>query len=268
MKIPTLAATVALALATGPAHALVEIWDGCCGTHLVADLSATASISQNLDELSGLSGHYFAGAATDLAAGTVGGSITAFRSDSGGITGPLEVHTYSQVGDVLTFSGPAPVVVEFTYRVSGSFGLLDLGGLYANSTFYAGTTRYFNILWGGGIAEPTALYNSNAELSNVSMDPLGLTGTMHIRTLVTPDVPISVGAILELKAVPARQEWAHVNFGHTGRIAVNLPEGYSFTSASGLFLTAPPVPEPPVWALWLAAAAACAAARRTRAAAR
>ncbi|MBL8350249.1 MAG: PEP-CTERM sorting domain-containing protein, partial [Burkholderiaceae bacterium] len=102
---------------------------------------------------------------------------------------------------------------------------------------------YFNIVWGGGSAEPTALYNSNATLTGVSMAPLALAGTMHIRTTVVPGVPLAVGAILELEAHPTRQQWATVNFGHTGRIAFELPDGYSFTSRSGRFLTSA-VPEP------------------------
>ncbi|MBL8351930.1 MAG: hypothetical protein JNL87_16655, partial [Burkholderiaceae bacterium] len=142
-------ALAAATLAATPAQALVQIWDGCCGNHLLSDPSPSAVIFQEMDDsrLSGLSGNYRASAGADLAAGTVSGFIEAFRSDRN-VSGPLEVHTWSQTGDSITFEGPAPVEIHFSYHVTGRFELLDLGGLYARNTFYAGSSRYFNIVWG------------------------------------------------------------------------------------------------------------------------
>src|SRR5262245_56253426 len=95
-------------LAGAPAHALVQVWDGG-GSHLVKDANPTATVFGEEDEFEGhLTGHYMASAGSNMAAGTVSGWIDSARTDLRSF-GPLQVHTWADVGDAVTFYGSAPV---------------------------------------------------------------------------------------------------------------------------------------------------------------
>lgn len=54
------------------------------------------------------------------------------------------------------------------------------------------------------------------------------------------------------------------DFSNTASLSLDLPEGVTFTSASGLFLTAAAVPEPATWSLLIGGFGACGATLRQR----
>lgn len=59
-------------------------------------------------------------------------------------------------------------------------------------------------------------------------------------------MPFNVEAFLGVSAETAFNDVAQANFGHTAVLSFDVPEGWTFTSSSGDFLSAPAtlVPEP------------------------
>lgn len=79
---------------------------------------------------------------------------------------------------------------------------------------------------------------------------------------LVPNRPYDIDAVMRATVLGARDSQLHVDAGHTARLSAVLPAGYSFSSASGGFLTAVPIPA----AGWLFASAlgGLAALRRAR----
>jgi hypothetical protein len=104
----------------------------------------------------------------------------------------------------------------------------------------------------------------------VSYDPLsGLVAAHGLTMLAIPNGISSLGFDFELKFQCYGSD-ANCDFGHTGRVAFGaLPNGLSYTSASGVFLQgfggAGGVPEPASWAMMLAGFGLTGAAMRRRA---
>ena len=69
---------------------------------------------------------------------------------------------------------------------------------------------------------------------------------------VQPGVPVDVAAQLLLQVTAGANSQVNVNFGNTAQLWLQVPAGVAYTSASGRFMTAAPVPEPRTLALWLA----------------
>lgn len=81
-----------------------------------------------------------------------------------------------------------------------------------------------------------------------------MSAILTVRHFVLPGVPVNVEAFLGVSAEAAFNDVAQANFGHTAVLSFDVPEGWTFTSSSGDFLSAPAilVPEPSALGLMLA----------------
>ena len=176
------------------------------------------------------------------------------------------IATDAYLRDTITVSGPwsAPSItailsMDVTGSVTGSVpgGEFHIGSIWSS--------------YGGGIGAALSLQGDGsggfAAVPNVS----GLGGVVGYGSITTYslasneisyrlEIPITLTSSAAsfyfqslVRAYPYGGP-ATVDFGHTGQMDLLLPEGYAFTSASGVFLADAPSPVPLPAAGWLMAA--------------
>lgn len=208
-------------------------------------------------------GHHATGTATataDLAGGVLRSSTGSTQDVPYQEVGPVSAHvqTTSLMQDYVTFAVAsaqgADVVVSA--HLDGSYALND--PYYGNGSAqmvvsFGGSFTYYS---GENSAGSTTGYHgavlgdfTSYSFSNETDTGFDFTGTLH----VTDGERVRTTTALYLDC-----PFSTCSFGNTARIGLTVPTGVSFTSDSGVFLTAAnpapvaAVPEPGTWALMLA----------------
>jgi hypothetical protein len=156
------------------------------------------------------------------------------------------------IEDVLMFMGTEPFEVEFSISLFGRFD--NTGGPSGHSANLSlqlnnGFTHRITASWTPTTTSSPVFYGSTGSSSTVTITfptganriPSNVNGSIRVRTVVTPGVPFPVEASLGVISSPAPNSATNVLFDQTAILALSVPEGTSYTSQSGSFLS---VPEP------------------------
>jgi hypothetical protein len=154
---------------------------------------------------------------------------------------------YGQVFDTLTFFGSRTAEVEFTMNVNGGFfnagaisqfeaeANLMIGGLAESALFVEWQSTPGSLVRYGRYGDVPFVGQSN--------EPEHIQATLRVRGLITPGTTVSVSSTVYLRTRPGYAgAIAHSLFDHTAQLSMTLPEGWTYTSESGTFLTEPIVP--------------------------
>ncbi len=164
--------------------------------------------------------------------------------------------------DTLTFAGPGPSVsvtlqmhLDGNYSITGAAGLADIDsdiymvlGQDVNNQAALGLNRYYSSGYGNNPPQNTLtsqLLGNYAPASTVSTTTNTADGWLVMTVNVPTHEPVGLHMGLDIvyrQLAPTVA--AAADFQHTAQAYMSLPTGYSYTSASGVFLTAAPVPEP------------------------
>jgi hypothetical protein len=178
-------------------------------------------------------------AAADLASGSV---RAAASGSSTIVNGPFGVGgTLAQLNDTLTFTilgaGPTTVTditVNYTLDGTDSVGPIALYNQTDSLFFGAALTEFYSDT---AQSWTSANFISSGPNNGVFQGVYALVGS----TVVVP---------LTLSLVVDCEDGCTADFSHTGLLGLSLPSNVSFTSASGVFLTAS-APEPSSWVMML-----------------
>lgn len=211
-------------------------------------------------------------ASADDRRGRIGASAQLWvNGDNGGNWVP-QVSAGGRLDDTLTFFGPEPAIVTLTLSLFGSMSDAGIGATsrlaaYGYLTFGWLDHASIGVEWFSN--EDTVRLSTSGDVDKLIDDPWRVAGTMTVSGLVNPgdtiDVVAEMGVHLWRTGSYGQPQ---ANFGHTAWLSIDLPDGMSYTSASGGFLNEvqrQAVPEPASWALGLAGLAAAAWRRRRQA---
>jgi hypothetical protein len=264
MKLLLSTLSLAAAMATAPAaqaSAFAEVWNGG-GSDLVVDSvpAGRASVSDTVTRqfpFTGDNWYYHASAYADGDRGTLGGQVTAGTLLAQALRPPI-VHTYADLIDSVMFHGSGTALVDLTYTVNGSFESVGPAYFQADAMVALGSSSSdLAWRWLNSGSQPFASRSGNALVTELNNDPASLHATIHLPLEVTAGVWYDIYALLQLEMTPSHHDLAQMQFGHTARLGLELPDGWSFTSESGRLMTIDDedvgaLPEPPVLALLLA----------------
>ena len=196
---------------------------------------------------------WVAGASADLRRGSVGVEIQADRVGNPASTQGDTVWALGELNETLTFTGSRPGVVDFALGISGSFQSIDGSAFRADGFLFAGgLSGQLDFHWVNNLSSPHVSVFASPGTTGIRSDPTGLFGTLHLLRLVQPGETLALQLRMELRVGPGAYDHAVANFGHTAQLGITLPEGMSFTSASGDFMVdAPPLPVPEPASAWL-----------------
>lgn len=189
----------------------------------------------------------------DLASGTLGGSSSGDYARGG--------YTRAIFNDRLTFNvaGASPTTVthiEVSFSIDGSMTYSDVP--------FSGVTVQSDLRFGDGFA--TLVYGSGGAqlpgqggwVSGAWSAPadgglIGFNGD-YLNTFTGVYALVGATPTLDVRAVLGTDasSISSVDFGNTAVFQMSLPSDVTYSSASGVFLSAAPVPEPGTWALMLA----------------
>ena len=140
--------------------------------------------------------------------------------------GEVEI-TLVMIGGFTHIGGPTLFKAQADLQLVG-FGSSSVQVTYDKSQFGNGKVDYFT---------------SSATLLGNPDEPSLVRATLTVRALVHTGTKAMLSAQLNLLTASGANSDASSHFDHTAQLAINLPEGVSFTSASGAFLSVPvPVP--------------------------
>ncbi len=186
------------------------------------------------------------------------------------------------ISDSLTFAGPGDSVavtlqlhLDGNYTIAGSTGLADIDtdvymvlGQDVNNQAALGLNRYYSSGYANTPPQDTLtsqLIGNYAPSSTISTTPNAADGWLVMTVNVPTNEPVGVHLGLDIVYKQlAPTVLAAADFQNTAQAYMSLPAGYSYTSASGLFLSASPVPEPAQATLLAAGLALLALTRRRR----
>ena len=204
---------------------------------------------------------YQASSYADMNRGAVGGGIIVDTSGSSNFFG-VTVNARGDVTDELTFHGSRPGVVTLSLAVSGSFASMAEAIFRSNSSLAlnAGVAN-LTFDWVGQPLSPDkrASVFGTGDVLVLDDHVDRLSAVLTVRQMVTPGQVLGVLAHLDLQLKSDNNDHAVMNFGHTAQLGIELPEGMSYTSSSGVFMSDLPgtqVPEPATAMLLLAGLAA------------
>lgn len=196
------------------------------------------------------------------------------------LSGTLSPQVNALIQDDVTFIGPGPrVTVTLALHFDGSFNMTGASGLgeIRASTFMelqgfaalaAGVDRLYNPsgFSNGGVAQnqvTSEFVGTPAAGSFINTSLTAIDGLLVMTTRVPTNKPITLNMQLNLlwdQLTPGVR--AQADFSNTATLAIALPPGYTYTSASGVLLTAAAVPEPAAWGLMALGLAALLIRRR------
>jgi MYXO-CTERM domain-containing protein len=169
------------------------------------------------------------------------------------------------------FHGPGDSgTVRLTYTVTGNFESVGPSFFRAGGQLgLAGANAEFGWSWLNELSQPQAAFFGHAHVVDLDNDPGGLRATIALSQTVETGVWYDIFSSLWLELSASRIDTALSQFGHTARLAIELPDGWTMTSRSGAFMTdvddpAGAVPEPASALLALLALAAATATRTRR----
>ena len=207
----------------------------------------------SLQPVSAGRGDFIVATTADLARGTLRG-VAQLSIVGIGNAGAL---TDARLSDQLVFSASGPVQVRLRMALHGAF--LDNGsGLQQvdASLGLAGSFESARLTWSGWPV--TVQHNrpvqvgGSAGVQAISTEAANTVVWLTRDETVLPGGAVDVSARLRLAANAGPNSAVQLNFGNTAQLWLEVPEGVTYTSASGRFLSAAPVPEPGAAALWLA----------------
>lgn len=270
LLLPLMVATVAL---PARADAYVSLWDGVDGFSHTDPVALSQTISSSNAGVQAT-----ASGSADLASGTLRSAIVGQALVCCATNGVANSNT--RITDTLTFHGAGPsVLVEMAMLVDGTFAMSGTAGgtisvtvnalmrLQANSPTYpdASSNLHLDRFYQTGFANTIDGYVNGSPGSYLDKSLDGATALLLLSVLMPTERPISFTASLSnVNNVAAPLLVFDSDFSHTAQVSMALPEGYGFTSASGVFLSTPPVPEPASPLLMLAGLAAIAGGLRRR----
>jgi hypothetical protein len=245
-------------------HAFTE----CLGTTQYGDAFSTCADSQVVENPLTLGHVAGTGTATaDLHSGQLKAVATsqALSGSDAVRAGGLAV---SELYDTLTIHGPLTGAVPITMHMSldGSFFTTDATNPNTQSTDVRASLVNVAIVGSGSgvditqdnagdvyLADQLGSFTSNLNPVTGRFDPKNTRVDLSATFFVSPSSPsftflarLFVTSALGFTDPPGTVKQARVDFGDTAHLSIDLPDGYSFTSSSGVFLTdvAAPVPEP------------------------
>jgi hypothetical protein len=178
-------------------------------------------------------------AAADLSSGSV---HAAASGSSTIINGPFGVGaTLAQLSDTLTFTilgaGPTTVTdITVTYTLDGTDSYVAFAQYnQADSLFFGAASASFS-------SDTAPTWASANFISSSPND--GVFQGVYALVGATVVVPLTLSLVVDC------EDGCSADFSNTGLIGLSLPSNVSFTSASGVFLTAS-TPEPSSWAMML-----------------
>jgi hypothetical protein len=170
------------------------------------------------------------------------GRLAAFAEESFVQDGASNgVQGLALIDEILTFFGPEPGIVELSMGVVGFFrnvggpSALGVGALLDFGSEHSAILATWSDAPGNDVGVVT-----RGEVTGLTAVPALIVGTLRTRLLLNPLDTVSVHARLGVSANAASNSLATAGFDHTAQLAITLPEGWSFTSSSGSFLTVPP----------------------------
>lgn len=231
---------------TNPDTICLASMGGTTGTNynLTASSSSASLATGSLSNPSA-SGQARASTYADLATGKLGGSSAGDYARQG--------YTTAVFNDLLTFSiagasSTTVTLIEIGFSIDG--GMVYSGAPFSE-TALSGDLRFGDafarVVFGSGVvpSEGQGGWVSGSWSAAANADLNTFTG---IYALVGATPTLGVRAALGTRA----SSLSSADYGNTASFQMSLPTHVTYTSASGVFLSAAPVPEPGTWALMLA----------------
>ena len=215
-------------------------------------------------------GHFESFSAIDLAAGTMKGKSVVTNSNASTLPG-LESESTGHLYETVVVNAPPvpppPASIPFvsTLKATGSFSSLSgEGNAYAYfSLSINGSGSYFVVSCNSACSAVNVFVNPGVTVVNASPNAWEVDLTQSV--MVAPGTSVDLHYDMSTQALSYGAGSATLDASHTARLAVSLPPDYSFTSGSGVFLTAASVPEPDsAWLLLAGLAGMSLMARRRR----
>jgi len=229
---------------------------------------APVSLSRSADYSNTLADSLVLGAAAlDTGALKVAATYKILQPEIYWLSGTRNVEVLALFQDTVTFGGPtakvpAKVKLQFdgSFNMTGSSGLGEIRvtpslSLSNYGSLAAGVDRLYNPsgISNGGVAQDKVSYEFVGTPGAGSFVNTSLTfvdGLLVLTAMVPRNTPITLNTQLNLvfdQLTPGVR--AQADFSKTATLSIELPQGYSYTSASGKLLTASAVPEPSAFAL-------------------
>lgn len=198
-------------------------------------------------------------ASADLSTGTLRTYTFSDTTDSGAAEEPpmaghgWRAQAQANWSDVVTFSALAPVPagppvpVTFKLDVRGNFAGFLSTMTSTSFLLVKGTKSQVDFAWDGRLG-PNGSIDATATtlgtVTDLSVDPGQLHGLLSVTVAVKSGDAISVIGSALSKAAAGPYASATADFDHTATLSIEVPDGYTFTSNSGVLLS---VPEPATW---------------------
>lgn len=245
------AALFASSFCTLPSLVFAASADALCSFPAVGDsdpVSATCSTTRTIDFGSGITLTSSSTASSSLASGELKGLSNGEYSGSNG----NGAQTTSEMNDVITVLGSwtGDLIVPLTMSIDGSF--LNQGANQATGQLFnvdSTDSSQVTINWDGlspTLATDTTNSSGDYSVDINSIEPLNFNSLLTLYFTVTPANPtINFRARLDTANLGTGQLFtgtSSTDFGNTAALDLVLPSGFSFSSESGVFLSAVPVP--------------------------
>ncbi len=195
---------------------------------------------------------YVGSAYADTRRGSLGVAATANGVGYEAANDRLVVHSEAGFSEAVTFSGSGPVT--FRLAVQGSFASV-VGGQMTSFAKLAvlgsgASPVTASTFWRGG----NTRLNVSTNQTVVSALPSNFIVWLESTFSALAGAPYIIEGEMEVFVAPPVNGSTQALFDHTAQLAIFTPDGVTFTSASGDFLSlaTPAVPEPGTLALWLA----------------
>jgi hypothetical protein len=200
---------------------------------------------------------WIAGAWGSTRRGAAGAEIVVDRGDRA-IQGQINAH--ATVSETIHIHRNRAGIAVFSAGVFGSFDSLSGSRFQADgslSVFAPASSDGADVRfqWTKDIGSTAPSVIATEGSTGIRNDPGNLSATLHVPVLVQPGDDLLVQLFVSVNVRPGSNDHAVANFGHTMQLAIALPAGLSYTSASGDFMVDAqplPVPEPAQWLLMLA----------------
>ncbi len=249
---------LALALAASAATATATAWVYQNGPAFIIDqdsvVSGRASAELGGGASDGAGSYSYVGSAyADTRRGALGAAATANGVGYGAANDRLVVRSEASFSEAVTFSGSGPVT--FRLAVQGNFLASNFGGQMSSRAELAvlgsgASPVTASTFWRGG----NTRLNVSTNQTVVSALPSNFIVWLESTFSALAGVPYIIEGELVVFVTPPTDGSVQALFDHTAQLAIFTPDGVTFTSASGDFLSlaTPAVPEPGTLATALA----------------